>query len=92
MVTAPENQAATGTPVTVTTPPTIPLSDGNFAVGDATDYQSVNASLVQQVLCAQGFTAANGWTLNANTVVLNSGTTFNVTTYSLFPDGDGRGR
>ncbi len=68
--------ATTGTHLTI--PATIPLSDGNFAVGDATQYQSVNASLVQLVLDNQGFTAANGWTLNANTVDVNN-STFNVT-------------
>ena len=85
---APQNQPAAGNVATVSTSPNVELANGNFAVSDTVQLQSVNASIVQQVLNAQGFTATNNWTLNSNTVVLNSATIFNVSTYSLFPNGD----
>lgn len=45
--------------------------------------------VLQSTLNAQGFTAANNWTLANNVVTLANNATFNITAYNLFLNGAG---
>lgn len=47
------------------------------------------SAVLQSVMTAQGFTAANNWSLVANTVTLANNATFNITAYDLFLNGTG---
>ena len=47
------------------------------------------SAILQSTLTAQGFSAANNWSLDTGTLTLDDNATFNITTYSLSLNGDG---
>jgi PEP-CTERM motif len=71
------------------------LNPQQTAVADTASLVQVAtfSPLVQSTLTAQGFTAANNWTLNNNAVTLANNATFNLTTYNLYlnPGGANQG-
>ncbi|WP_347986274.1 hypothetical protein [Methylomonas sp. AM2-LC] len=79
VVNPPPNLASTG------------LNPKQIAVADtATLVSAANfTNVLQATLNAQGFTAANNWTLVNNAVALADNTKFNITNYSLSLNGTG---
>ncbi len=79
----------------VANPPPSLMSTGlappQTAIADkATLFPIANFSnILQKTLDAQGFTAANHWTLNTNTLTLAANATFDITTYELSLNGGG---
>jgi hypothetical protein len=81
----------------VTNPPpsltTTGLAKPQMAVAETASLVSVSsfAGVFQETLNAQGYTAANNWTLNTNAVALDPNANFNVTAYGLSLNSRGTG-
>ena len=73
----------------VATPSNVQLNNGNYGVPDTFQLWSVNTTLVNEVLAAQGYTTGNGWSTSGTTVSLASDTVYDVFTSAFtFSNGN----
>jgi IPT/TIG domain/Bacterial Ig-like domain (group 3) len=72
------NDVVTFAAPNVATPPNVQLDNANYGIADTLQSWSVNTSLVNAVLVAQGYSNPNGWYTNGTTVPLADDAAFNV--------------
>jgi hypothetical protein len=78
VASSPDSPNLTFTPPIVATPPNVELSNGNYGAPDTLQPWSVDTSLVNAVLNAQGYTSAYSWSTSGTTVSLANNAVFNA--------------